>query len=791
MLKNYIAVALRNLKKHQLLAFINITGLTLGITCCLIIFLYIQAELSYDSFHKDIERTFRVLRTNNEEGVTRKTVWTSGPFATGLLTDFPAEIEQSCRVREDNGLVTFGEKSFQENKMYFADSNFFTFFSYPLIQGNPKTLMNEPNSIVLSKPVAKKYFGDTDPVGKVLVIDKQLNYKVTGVFDAENIPSHLQFDMVANIDLYKRQAWFTGWWNNAMATYIKLKPEVKAGNLEKKFPAFMDKYFGEDFKRFGKRTDLTLEPLAEIYLGDGLSEDFAKHGDMRVIYIFAAVGLFVLIIACINFMNLATARSIGRAREVGLRKVLGAYRSNLIRQFMTESFITVFISVLIACLLASVSLPYFNGLLETTLAFDLNNFYIPLFLAILVIIVGAASGSYPALYLSSFLPVKVLKGKLSANKQNIFFRQGLVVVQFGISVTLIIATLFAIKQLDFIQRKNLGFDKSQVIIFPINNQEIRSQRFQFRAFLENEKEISSVSFMSGEPGGFHDNYPFKISGKGEENFLFSTVFTDFNYLKTLKLNLVAGRTFDPAISSDSSGMIINEAGAKQLGLKPEEAIGIKMTNMFRPGERTIIGVVKDYHFQSLKNQVKPIAVSISNDHRTTAIRIHGNTLKEGVEKVKALWEKTAPGYPFEYSFLDQKIGEMYKSEEKQKMLMTIFASFAIVIACLGLFGLASFTIEQRTREIGIRKVLGASVPQISLMLSRDFLKPVFLAILIATPAAWFAVNKWLENFAYRTGVNAWIFVIAGLLAVLIALITILSQTTKAGLKNPVETLKSE
>jgi putative ABC transport system permease protein len=793
MLRNYIKVAIRNLLKYKVYSFINVLGLAIGIACGLFIFMFIQNELNYDRFHANGPQIHRLIRQSFEGGKSMGTPATSGPYATALKTDFPEDVKQTVRVLLTEDLVTYENRSFIEKKFCFADSTFFQVFSFPLLVGDPATVLDEPNSIVISQEIAKKYFGEADPVGKLLLYDNWKAYQVTGILAPFPGNSHIDFELLASISTLKNQEWFNAWWNNSMFTYVLVSPQTNPEKLEAKLPGFMDKYMGDDFKKFNIRTDLKLQPLSNIYFDNDTQYDKATHGDKRVIYMFAAIALFTLAIACINFMNLSTARSIGRAKEVGLRKVLGAYQSNLVLQFLSESVVMTCISVILSLGIVALGMPFFKAIVEKEIIIPNQFVTIPLALLSIILIVGLFAGSYPAFFLSSFQPVKVLRGRFKANPQSALLRKGLVVVQFSISIVLIVGTFIIIRQMDYIRDKKLGYDKEQVLLVRVNNDAIYTNRESFKNNLLQQANISSVSAMSGEPGGFHDMFSIDIQEKKEETWNFRTVFSDYDYIKTFGIKLLAGRDFSKEYGTDArKAAIINETAVKQLGWTNQEAIGKEVFIHMRDSvARNIIGVVADFHFSSLKEKIEPMILSINDDHRVLAIKIKPGNIQETVAKIENAWLQVAPKYPFEFTFLDEVYDNLYKEEVKQSNVFSFFALVAIFIACLGLFGLAAFTAEQRTKEISVRKVLGADISSIMILLSKDFMKLVLAAFVIASPLAWYAMSRWLEDFEYRITINPVTFIIAGILASLIALLTVSYHALRTARANPVKTLRSE
>ena len=793
MLKNYLSLAFKNFRKQKMFSLINILGLTVGITCCMLIFLFIMNEFSYDKFHKNGKNIYRVYRVGNTNGEHRAIPWVSPPYAKALLTDYPDAVQQTLRVMPDNDLVTYKNVSFNEKKIYLVDSNFFTFFSFRLLKGNPATVLNDPLSIVMTASAARKYFGNEDPIGKVVDFNKKMQLKVTGIAEDVPVNSHLDFDMVVPTSNWRNEPWFNQWPNNGLFVYLQLNPAVHPDQLQKQFPAFMDKYLGKFYRENGFKMDLIMKPLNGIYFEGENPFDDVKHGSKKMVYIFMSIAVLILVIACINFMNLATARATDRSKEVGLRKVLGAARRQLTLQFIFESFLFATIASVLALLLLQAIMPAYSGFLGYKLPSYWNNPWSYIFIAGVIITVGILAGSYPALLLSSFSPIESLKGKLNVGKQGAFFRKALVVFQFGISVLLIISVTVVMKQMHYVRNTDLGFNKQQTMIVRLDNGTIWNKKIEFKHQLEADPAIASVSVMTGEPGGFHDTYGFEAEAKPGEKLNLNTEFADFEYAKTLGLKIIAGRDFSPQYPTDSTqSVIINHAAANLLGYTPQQAIGKWIKSTADSNRRTIVGVVEDYHYASLKQTIGPLVISTKKDDRRLAlIKLNTSQLKQATERIKKIYNNNAPDFPFEYSFLDERFDQLYKAEIKQESLLSVFSVIAICIACLGLFGLASYTALKRTKEIGVRKVLGSSVENIVLLLSKDLLKPVLLGTIIAVPVGYYAMQKWLEGFAYRISVHWWLFAMAAMIAVLIALITVSVQAIKAALANPVKSLRTE
>ncbi|MBS1729343.1 MAG: ABC transporter permease [Bacteroidetes bacterium] len=791
MFKNYLKTAWRNLMKNKMFSLINILGLTIGITVCMMIFLFIMNEFSVDNFQTKGKNIYRVMRGFNN--ASQPTPYLSGPYAPALLNDFRDDIKQAVRVMPSNDLFVVGNTSFNEKKVYLTDSGFFDLFSFPLILGNAATALKNPNSIVLTETSAKKYFGSVNnAMGKVVEMDKQFQLKVTGI--AKDVPSnsHMDFDMVVPIENFTHDDGFNVWINNRLFVYVLLNEHTNVAALEKKFGAFMMKYMGHDMQQYGLHFTLSLTPLKKIYFEPASEFDNIKHGDKTVVLIFLSIAVLILLIACINFMNLSTIRAVERSKEVGLRKVLGALRNHLVWQFIGESILLTTISCILSVGLLLFLMPWYNQILGYSLTVSWNALPIYLFLIGVIVIVGFLAGSYPAFFLSAFSPIQALKGKLRIGKGGSLFRQALVVVQFSISVFLIIGTIIIIKQMSYVKSKQLGYNKEQVVIVRIDNNDIFNNKTVFKKQLQNNSNIASVSLMSGEPGGFFDDFNFDVEGHNEP-WKARTEFADFEFVKTLGIKIIAGRDFSSQFPTDTTdAVLINRTAAAKLGWTPEQAVGKWIQNKFRDdNKRRIIGVVEDFNFLSLKENMDALVIAPNDDRRVALVKLKPGNIQAGIAAVKDVYNKVATAYPFEYSFLDQKFDELYKSDLRQQTILSVFACLAIFIACLGLFGLASFTATKRFKEIGVRKVLGSSVQNIVILLSKDLLKPVLIATCIALPVGYWAMDKWLQNFAYKTSLSWWVFVLAALLTFGIALITVSVKAVKAAVANPVKSLRSE
>lgn len=778
--------------RHKPFSFINILGLTIGITVCMMIYLFIMNEFSVDGFHKNKDHIYRVMRGAVVGDKTMSVAYLSGMHAPALLNDFKGRIVSAVRVSQNDNLFTIDTKSFHEKKELAVDAGFFSFFSFPLIKGTAATVLKDLNSVVLTESTAKRYFGSVDnAMGKIITLNKETPLKVTGI--AKDVPSdsHLYFDIVTSLERYRNAGWMTTWLNNGVYTYIQLAPHISQAQAEKQLPGFVEKYLGSDLRKYGFEWSLSLTPLKDVYF-DNTGLDNVKHGDKKVVYVFLSIAILILLIACINFMNLSTIRAAERSKEVGLRKVLGALRNNLIWQFIGESTLLTTISCILSVGLLLSVMPWYNQLLGYTLHISWNTLPVYLFLVGIIIVVGFLAGSYPAFILSGFSPVQALKGKLKSGKSGASFRQVLVVAQFSISVFLIVGAIIITKQMNYIKNKQLGYNKEQTVIVPVNNSDIAQNMHAFKTGLQQQSVVQSVSCMSGQPGGFFDGYVFDVEGHNEK-WNARTEFSDFEFVKTLGLKIIAGRDFSPLFPTDTTGaVLINKTAAAKLGWTPEQAVGKWIQNTVRDNaKRNIIGVVDDFNFQTLKQSIEPLVISPAEDRRVVLIRLKPGNIQPGLALIKNEYSKVAPAYPLEYSFLDEQFNELYKKDLRQQTILTVFAVLAIFVASLGLFGLASFTVTKRFKEIGVRKVLGSSVQGILVLLSKDLLTPVLIATCIALPAGYWAMNKWLQNFAYQTTVSWWVFALAALITFGIALITVCMKAIKAAMANPVKALRAE
>jgi putative ABC transport system permease protein len=793
MLKNYFKIAFRNLWRHRVFSLINILGLTVGMTACFLIFLYVRFELSYDKFHSKGDRIYRIIcdiKTPTETMKPGGPAWAVGPH---LMGGFP-QVEAAVRTTDDELLVRKGNVKFQEKKSLWADSSFFQVFDFKLIKGNPHTALNDPLNVVFSESAVKKYFGNKDPIGQtVLLTGDGFTAKVTGVM--KDIPenSMIQADMLVSMNTLTRKLnpnLDNQWGNYGNRTYVLLKPGTNAAAFEKQIPAFLEKMNGTEMKQLNMYPTLMLEKFPDAYLHSTRND--SNSGSIKNVYIFSIVAVFILLIACFNFVNLTTARSAERAKEVGIRKVVGAGRRQLTAQFIGESVIICLIAFILTLATAALLLSSFNQLAGKTLSkgiFDNWQFIGMLFLASIGI--GLLAGIYPALVLSSFKPVTVLKGRFATGTKGILLRKGLVISQFTISIALIISTIIVYLQMNFMRSQDLGFSKDQMMVINSNGDPARDA---FMHAVEGLPNVKSVSMSSSVPGGGNMGAYSKIQNvKGEMQIAnLDLYFVGFDYLKQFNIKMAAGRMFSRQFMTDTTqAMILNESAVKSFGYRSaQDAVGRDFNQWGRQGK--IIGVMKDFHFKSLQEEIKPLSMRIEpNGCSLVSVKVSGNNLPSTISAIESKWNALIPARPFSYFFLDEFFDEQYKSEQRFGKLFLNFAILAIIISCLGLLGLASYSTMQRTREIGIRKVLGATIPNIVNLLSRDFLTLVGIAIIIASPIAWFAMHKWLQDFAYRIPISWWIFAVAAVTATIIAILTVSFQAIKAAVANPVTSLRSE
>jgi putative ABC transport system permease protein len=802
MFKNYLTIAIRNLWKNKGLSFINIFGLASGMACSLLIFLFVTDELSYDRFNKDADRIYRVVKDFvNADGSRLPDATTPPAAAPAIQKEIPG-IENVTRVFPgwgNNFLITYKDKHIYDEKLYRVDSSFFNVFSFPFIEGDAKNAFKQVNSVMLTQSAAKKYFGNEDPMGKVLHFDALGDLMVSGVLKDVPENAHFHFDLL--IPIRKFAGNIDADWNfYNFYTYIKLQPNVNIKNVESKIQALYNRNNPDEGNVF------YTQPLTKIHLDSNLKWELEPNGERLYVIVFALVGFLIILIAAINYINLTTARSSLRAKEIGIRKVSGAYRTSLIKQFLLESVITCLLASAVALILAQLLLPVVNGITQKHLSLFSSGNYVTIYFLAAALLIGILAGLVPAIYLSSFRPVIILKGNKTNEKGVFNLRKALVVLQFTISIALIAGSLIIYQQVNYIQSAQLGLNKEQVVIIRGYGALTAPQKVSFQNTLLQIPGVKDAATADGVIGG--QNWTTSLNVKGSKNEqLINFLSVGYDYLNVLDIKLKEGRGFSPDFPADTmtdvsngkleedlGSIILNEKAVKDLGV-PSPLIGQRI-QWGSDGDTIyyakLIGVAKDFHFASFKNEIKPFAfVAIPRRADNLTVKLSTQNLSATLNQIENKWKSFAPDKPFQYYFLDETFAQLYKAETNFQKVFIVLVMLSIVIACLGLFGLSAFTAEQRTKEIGIRKVLGASVAGITTMLSKDFLKLVVISIFIASPLAYFAMNKWLQNYAYRIQINWWIFLIAGIVAALIAIVTISFQSIKAAIANPVKSLRTE
>lgn len=807
MLKNYLKTSLRFLMKNKTYSFINIFGLALGTLCCTYIILYVADQYSYDRHHRNAKDIYRITSDLELAGDKHHNASCSPPIAPTMKKDF-GEIVQFARVVPTLGvvkhLITYKEKTFYEDKAYFVDSTFFEIFNYHFVFGNPANALKEPFSIVLQQNIAKKYFGNDDPVGKTITLHNgygKTDFKVTGVINESLGRTQIEANMFITMNsggiggYVIDNTLFAG--NNFTYSYIKIRPDAKVADLEKKLPAFLLKYGGDQMRQMGMKKTLHLQPVSSVHTTGGYEVEISKTTSSSFLYILILIAVMIQVIACINFMNLSTARASKRAKEVGVRKVIGARKQALIRQFLTESMLLSLIGVLIAIPLLILAMPWLNQITQTDIQLSLfSNYRIWLFLAGVVIITGLLAGSYPAFYLSAFQAVKVIKGNFTNQISAAAIRRSLVVFQFVLSIVLITSIIIIYSQLNYIKSKDLGFDKNQKLVFDFYTEETQSKMAALKDDLLNLPEVKDASISNLYLGTFvmRDHGVYPPGGNMATSIDAQNISTDEHFLRTNGIKIISGRDFR---KNDTGRVLINETLCRRLGLKPETTPGTRLYWQYGTDPLAsveVVGVMKDFNYSSLHDDIKPFFFAYENDWKRMDIMVvsaSSSNYSSLLSKMKSVWSRHLPDIPFEVMFMDEVVQKQYESEVTLGNIINSFTLMAILISCLGLFGLASFSAEQRSKEIGIRKVLGASVTGIVRLLSKDFLKLVTISFVIAIPIAWWAMNKWLQGFSYRIEVSWWMFALAGILSILIAILTVSFQAVKAAVANPTKSLKTE
>jgi putative ABC transport system permease protein len=809
MFKNYLKITLRYMLKQKGYSFINVAGLAIGVACCLIIVLYVVDELNYDRFHEKAGRIYR-LATGYvlENGSVEQLATTPSMWGSTMAAEFP-EVETAVRFyryRSEILVRTAVDRQFYEGNFFFADSTVLEIFSFPLTAGDPQQALTAPNALIISQSMAAKYFPQENPLGKTLTYvnrETEFELQITGVM--RDIPhnTHFRPDFIASLSTFQPGTWHwlydlpTSWTNSFYRTYVLLAPGADPKQVEARLPAFLERHIGEEasaFKPF-------LQRLTDIHLHSALTSEFQKNGNINYVYIFATIAILILLVACINYMNLSTARSASRAREIGLRKTLGSQRGQLVAQFYTESILMAYLAVLLALPLVEVFLPLFNQLTEKNLS--LRYFFdgaSVIYLLGFTFLVGLLAGSYPALYLSGFLPAAILKGWRASLRgqgssgRTVNLRKALVVLQFSVSVLLIFSTVVVSGQLDFLRQGRLS-GADQIVVIPLRGGDVYQNYETYKQEILRHAEVSGAAASAYVPFSGYKTSRFvlpEVLGS-ESVFECDYLATDEDFPALFDLKLIAGRGFSyHPRKNEVTEFLLNQNAVQKLGLTPERALGMRVQQPFFKQDGEVVGVVQDFHYASLHQAIAPMIVINSPDFvRFLSVKVKTGNLIETLSFLRQRWEAIFPESLFVFSFLDEDLNRLYRVEEKMGQVFGYFTILAVVISCLGLFGLAAFAAEQRTKEIGVRKVLGASVSGIAALLSKEFLKLVLLANLIAWPVAWVAMNQWLQNFAYRIEIGWWVFALASGVALLIALLTVSTQAIKAALANPVKSLRYE
>jgi len=797
MLKNYLLIIVRNLQKNKLYSFLNIFGLTVGLATFILIALFVQFELSFDRYHEGADRIFRVVRNKptNADGVYTETTVTPAPLGPALAQEYPEIVAATRIIRSPKTAVSYEEETFLEEEFYWADPDTLKVFSLPFVKGDPRTALNDPSSILLSERAALKYFGSEDPLGKTLKSGERFNFKVTGVFADMPANSHFVMDFVAPYTAFFQ---ITGrniqsWSGNYSYTYLLLQEGAEADALEAKFPAFIEKYLNRGRQIEDRyKNYFALQSLTDIHLYSHRNQEITPNGDIIYVILFSSIAFLVLVIACLNYMNLATARSLQRGKEVGIRKVVGAQRIQLVRQLLSESLVAAALAMILAIVLVVSLLPAFNSLVERQLSFNpIVNPLLFLGLSAIVLVVGLLSGSYPALSISGFKPVSILSGSFSRSSKGQALRNALVLIQFSITIAFLIFTFVVREQLQFIKNRDMGYSREHILTSQIADQVIKQNIQAVKSELLQHSGILEVATSENLPNNIDFHTTARWPGRTEDaGFPIYYQMADYGFVDLFDIEIVAGRNFSRDFPSDEQGaFLVNEATVR--AAQWENPIGQELFH-WTGKKGKIVGVMKDFHLHSLHRPIEPLYVYLDNQNFSyLSIRIRSEEVPATIGHIEGVMKKFSPGYPFEYSFFDDVFERAYHTEQMMSGLFGSMAILAIFIACLGLFGLAAFAADQRTKEIGVRKILGASEGRIFWLFSKDFMRGVIFANLLAWPTAYFVMNKWLQNFIYRIDIGIGTFMLSGLVALAIALLTVSFQSLKAATSNPIDSLRYE
>ncbi|WP_336517731.1 ABC transporter permease [Pollutibacter soli] len=790
MFKNYIKVAIKNIVRHKAFSFINIAGLAIGMACSIFILIWVQNETSYDKFNINRKEIYRVVANAGDF----KVAINPAPMAPEILEKLPGVKNFVRLTNPSTDVFKVGDRRFEEKRVFYADSTLLQVFTYHLVKGDPKTALNRPDAILISESMAKKYFGGEDALGKVLLKNAKENVLITGILKDIPANSHLQFDFImpmsaiaqTNRDLREKT-----WDNFDFFAYLQMDKSFKsdkAGIAD--FNGRMTRLYQEHIPAKDIPAEFQLQPLTDIHLHSKFQADLSGHGNIQYVNIFFIVAIFIIIVACINFMNLSTARSARRAKEVGLRKVVGARRRQLISQFLGESMLITFVALLIAIGLVFLLMPAFNNLAGKKLAVNLFDTKMILSLVGIAILTGLIAGSYPAFFLSGFQPAMVLKSNMKKMGGNLVFRNSLVVVQFVVSIVLLAGTMIVYRQLNYIKNMNLGFDKSNLVYVPMSG-EIWSKQQAFKAALTSNPLTSNFAVTNNLPANLSSG-TLSVEWEGKnpnDKTIFPTMHVDPGFFDVFGMKLLNGRGFSKEFSADTFNLVLNETAVKKMGMTTANAVGKSVKLWDHTG--TVIGVVKDFHYKPVQNVIEPLLIGFNSWGGTVVIRTHPGKTEATLKALEKITTQINPQYPFSYGFIDQDLNRQYSGEQQMGSLFNVFATLAIFISCLGLYGLSAFMAEQRTKEIGVRKVLGASIYNVIYLLSTGFTRLIFLAMLIAVPLAWIAMNSWLKGFAYRVNPNWKAFVAASVTSLLIAWLTVSFESLKAAMARPAKSLRTE
>ena len=802
MLKNHLKIAYRNFVRHKLYSFINVFGLSIGLSICMIISLWVLRELSYDRFHEKAHRLYRVERELFRDNLYSRWPITGGRYKQALIEDF-AEIENAVRFWRREFAIKDNKNLVHRQRMFAVDNAIFEMFDFSLEEGDERSALSDPMTVVLTRKNAVKYLGTEDAVGKSLSFEwegKPVDMKITGILEEVPENSHMHFDMLLSIASYKEEP-YTDWRSNYLYTYVQVKENISKEELEEKLKTFVNQRLEPEYgdlllegRGIHDVLKLHLFPITEIHLHPSADWEVEPGGNIASVYLFSCIALLILIIACVNFVNLSTARASKRAKEVSLRKTIGAEKRQLRVQFIQESVMLAYGSLTLAFVLSSLFTQAYNTVFAENLSISsllqIKNLIILLGATFLV---GVLAGLYPAYYLTRFEPVQVMKGGPVSGSGKSVFRRNMVIFQFSISIFLIMAVLTVHRQMRYIQSRSLGFDKENVVILPVRSQQIAQSYGSFRNELLRDSQIIAISASSEVPADSHYSNSYVNPPESDDGISMILFSSDHDYVETYRLEILAGRAFSRDFSTDEEGSIIlNESAARRIGWTPEEAVGKKLIGGYSEGEARVIGVVKNFNYKSLRREVEPMALFLLPSYiRKISIRIKPGDVGKTLSFIQKKWERLFPGEQFEFNFLDGRIDQLYVSEKKMQDLFLIFSALSILVACLGLLGLVSFTAELKTKEIGIRKVLGASTGHVIVLLSKEFIKWILLANLVAWPLAWFMMNKWLQNFAYRANIGWTVFVLAGFVTLAIAVFTFIFQTVRTASTKPVNSLRYE